>query len=155
MKKFFILLMLLLTVCSSAFAECNLDQNRWKYLYSTDSYGFYFDTLTINEDKVKSLFEVWECNYFPGKVSACTWPQCKEKGLESAEHYHYVLSEYDYKQRTVNFKSFIGRDNKGNVIVSYDKPSYLQEATRIVPDTLGEMNLLLIKKYMDDNKKVK
>ena len=153
MKRFLLLLLLLLTVCSSAFAECNLNQARWKYLYSTNEYGFYFDTLTLNVNSSGSTFEVWECNYFPGKVSACNWPNCKEKGLESSEHYHYVLTEYDYRKRTLTYKSFVGRDNNGKVIVSYDEPSYLQKTITIVPDTIGEVNFLAIKKYIDSQKK--
>ena len=150
MKKVFFLLLLAVSFCMSAFAECTLDQNRWKYLYSTDECGYYFDTLTVNMDKVNSSFDVWECNYFPGNVSACSWPVCKEKGVSSTEHYHYTLTTYDYKNRTMIFKSFIARDSNGKIIFTYDQPSYLQKPNRIAPDTIGEMNILLIKKYFDE-----
>ena len=89
--------MLILTICSSAFAECKLDMNRWKHMVTNDNCACYFDTVSLDVNNDNSSFDVWECMYFPGNYSKCTHPICIEKGWQSIEHYHYLLSEYNYK----------------------------------------------------------
>lgn len=155
MKKVVILLMLLLAVCSSAFAKCNLDMNRWRYLASTSNYGVYFDTVSLDVNKGNSSFEVWTCTYYPGSYSNCAYSLCEEKGVHTSEHYHYTLSEYNYKQRTYNLKSILTRDNLGKVIFSADMPSFLQKAEKLPPESDGEFIMERIKSYIDNQTTLK
>lgn len=150
MKKVLFFLMLLLTVCCSAFAECNLDMNRWKHLGSTDNYGTYFDTASLDVNEANSSFEVWECKYYPGNYSNCNSPVCEEKNIHKSEHYHYDLVEYNYKHRTCVFKSSLKRSNNGSTIDSYDVPSYLQKKHKLPPDSNGEFIMMKIKNYIDN-----
>ena len=150
MKHLLLLLMLVITVSSSAFAECNLDTDRWKYLGSTSNCAFYFDTVSLTDNKVSSSFEVWECHYYPGKYSDCELSLCKEKGKNTSEHYHYQLMEYDYNRRTYTLKSILMRDSHGTAFSSLEIPSYLQQTHKIPPDSDGEFVMQRIKDYIDN-----
>lgn len=150
MKRILVLLMLTMMICSSAFAECKLDMNRWKHLATTDNCACYFDTVSLDVNNDNSSFEVWECMYYPGNYSKCTHPLCLEKGLQSIEHYHYLLSEYNYKHRTCTSKRLMVRDGSGNGLYSYDWPSHLQKAEKLVPDSYVEYFMVKIKEYIDN-----
>lgn len=150
MNKVLILLLVLLTACSSAFAKCNLDMNRWKYLGSSSNYSVYFDTVSLLVNEYKSSFEVWSCWYYPGGYSNCADSQCEEKGIHTSEHYHYYLEEFNYRERTSTFKSAITRDNLGKAISSVDMPSILQQAHKLSPDSSGEFIMQNVKEYIDN-----
>ena len=142
--------MLILTICSSAFAECKLDMNRWKHMVTNNNCACYFDTVSLDVNNDNSSFEVWECMYFPGNYSKCTNRTCIEKGWTSIEHYHYVLSEYNYKHRTNTTKRLIVRDSNENDLLSYEWPLHLQKAEKLVPNSYVEFFMVKIKEYIDN-----
>lgn len=150
MKKSVILLMLALIICSSVFAECNLDTNRWKHMVSTKDYGLYCDIASIIVNDDKTDFKVWECEYYPGNYSKCPLKVCNDKGLQTSEHYHYFLVDYNYKNRTVTSQSFSLRDSNGNILVAHDIPSHLQKTKNVIPNTTIEALMLKIKEYIDN-----
>lgn len=142
MNKLFVLVLLLLSISSSVFADCNLDESRWKWLFSTDNYGCYYDRNTA-KIKSTSTFEAWICDYFPGHAS-CRFSSCINAGKDTSEHYHYTKSEYNSDRYTVLYKIMICRDKYGGVIDSiegspYDKPY------PVIPDSIGEDIMLKIK----------
>ena len=150
MKKVFVLLMFILSICSSAFAECNLDMNRWKPLVTNNNYSLFFDTASIDVNDADTSFNVWECEYFSGNNTKCNFALCKERGLQSSEHYHYMLIEYNYKHRTIKSKSATLRDSNGKILLTHDYPLHLQKTHSIVPDTAVETIMLKIKDYIDN-----
>ena len=143
MKKLFVLVLLLLSISSSVFAACRLDESRWKWLFSTDEYGLYYDRNTAIV-KSASNFEVWICHYYPGNTS-CGYDTCVKVGKSYAEHYHYLKTEFNSERYTITVKGMMIRDNKGNVIDSIDVPSYAQKSNSITPDSIGEDMMLKIK----------
>lgn len=150
MKKLLVLIMLTISICSSAFAECNLDMNRWKPTGSSNNCIFYYDTVSLDISDDKSSFDVWECEYYPGTHSKCTWDTCKEKGIQSSEHYHYFLFGYNLKYRTVTTKSILLRDSKGTILMTYDYPLHLQKTQNVIPDTSLEGLMIKVKDYIDN-----
>ena len=155
MKKVFVLLMFILSICSSAFAECNLDMNRWKPLVTNNNYSLFFDTASIDVNDADTSFNVWECEYFSGNNTKCNFALCKERGLQSSEHYHYILTEYNYKHRTIKSKSATLRDSNGKILLTHDYPLHLQKTHSIVPDTAVETIMLKIKDYIDNSTSIK
>ena len=118
MKRLFLLVLVLLSISSSVFAECYLDETRWKWLFSTDECGVYYDKNTARI-KSPSVFEVWACSYFPGGTS-CTISACKEAGRDKTEHYHFVRAEYNSDRYTYIDKNYLINDSNGKIIFSYD-----------------------------------
>ena len=136
------LILLLVSFTTSVFAECNLDESRWKWLFSTDNYGCYYDRNTA-KIKSTSTFEAWICDYFPGHAS-CGFSSCANAGINNKEHYHYCKDEYNHERYTVRYRSMLIRDNYGRVIDSVEESPY-DKAYPITPDSVGEEMMLKIK----------
>lgn len=143
MKRLFLLVLVLLSISSSVFAECYLDETRWKWLFSTDECGVYYDKNTARI-KSPSVFEVWACSYFPGGTS-CTISACKEAGRDKTEHYHFVRAEYNSDHYTYIDKNYLINDSNGKIIFSYDVPPYMQSSASVYPGTIGEDILIKVK----------
>ncbi len=143
-----------MTICSSTFANCILDTNRWRASSLSSNNISFFDTETIAVNKENFSFEVWEAWYFPA-VSSCGLDFCNKKGIQTSEHYHFYLREYNYKDRTDTAKSILIRDNKGNLLGSYDYPVNLQKPYKLLPDTVGESAMLAAKNYIENQSDIK
>ena len=143
MKRLLLLTLLLLSISSSVFAACHLDESRWKWLFSTDEYGCYYDRNTANI-KSASTFEVWTCNYYPGNTS-CNLQPCIDARKSNTEHYHYCNVEFNSERFTILFKGIVVRGNDGRVVFSANAPSYAQKPDPITPDSVGEDMMLKIK----------
>lgn len=143
MKRLFLLVLVLLSISSSVFAECYLDETRWKWLFSTDEFGIYYDK---NTARIKSptVFEVWTCFYFPGGTS-CDRTVCVDAGKDRAEHYHFTREEYNSDRYTYLCKNYLINDSNGKVIFSYDVPPYMQNSTSVYPGTVGEDIMIKLK----------
>ena len=121
MKKVLILVMLLLAICSSAFATCNIDLDRWKLIVPTERTLIYFDRQTAKKSGPTS-FSTWLCYYYAGVKSDCCNSICIEKGYNKKEHYHYLSVGYDYEASTISLKELLKKDDQGNVFHSYRYP---------------------------------
>lgn len=145
MKKIILLTLLFISFTTSAFAEFKLDESRWKWVFSTDKFGCYYDTNTAKIKSV-SVFEVWYCNYYPGHTS-CGFLPCINVKQDTTEHYHYSRTEFDAERYTAFCKNIIFRDNNGRVFSSYESseaPQY-NKPVPIIPDTVVETVMLKIK----------
>lgn len=130
---------------SVGLASCNLDESRWKWLFSTDEYGCFYDKNTAII-KSASTFEVWTCNYYPGNTS-CRYVACVDTRKDTTEHYHYFRIEYDSERYTAWCKNIMFRDNAGRIIGSFDSheaPQY-NKPLPIPPDSINESTMLKIK----------
>ena len=141
MKKILLLTLIILSFTTSVLAGCNLDESRWKWLFSTDKCGCYYDRNTANV-KSESDFEVWICDYYPG-IASCDAPVCIEAAKDKEEHYHYKKIEYYTKYYTYMIKYFLYRDSKGNVIASDEVPFH--KAKPVPPNSIGEAQMTKIR----------
>lgn len=167
MKKIIVLLLLALSLFSTAFSsgktsqeaspqteaffnemgrvfrECQLKPPRWVYLTTLDEQVN--KILFYDEQSIVSPYpyaqDVWVGVFYRGK-SPCAYPECKEKAKP-----HYHLSRWRLDSRLMQFTvlSVATRDENYNVVDSADIPSYLQKAKTIAPDTVGEQLLNEIK----------
>ena len=150
LKKILFFALLFVSFTTSVFAECNLDESRWKWLFSIDQYGCYYDRNTA-KIKSASTFEVWTCDYYPGH-SSCNSPECVNSRINNTEHYHYWLTEFNSNRYTYTAKYLLIRDTNGNVIDSIDGSSYAKPSS-IMPDSVGEDTMLKIKQDLYKNRR--
>lgn len=150
LKKILLFALLFVSFTTSVFAEFNLDESRWKWLFSTDQYGCYYDRKTA-KIKSASTFEVWTCEYYPGH-SSCGDSDCVNARINNAEHYHYWLTEFNSNRYTYTAKYLLIRDTNGNVIDSIDGSSYAKPSS-IMPDSVGEDTMLKIKQDLYKNRR--
>jgi len=153
MKKTLFLLTILLLLSFPVRAACNLDPHRWKFLDSTKQYRLFWDTGTLETDPDHETAEAWLCRYYPGNKSSCGGYICKEKKTDTAEHYHYYRSAYDYRNFTAILKIMVVRDKDGNVTDAAAVPPYKQEETLLAVGSEGEKVVLAIKKHIKDTQK--
>ena len=128
MKRIIVLLTLALALMYStvAFASCNLDTTRWRWVGSDDKMGVFYDGKTLRFlNQYKNFVEFWFCVYCPNGCS-----------VSGGEHYHYSLSRIDYSSNTMGTKSGVVRDTKGNIIGNFNHYNYRYEP--ILPDSIGE-----------------
>lgn len=144
LKRIILLTLLFISFTTSVFATCNLDQSRWKWLFSTDQCGFYYDrnTATI---KSASTFEVWLCLYYPGNTTSCGLGPCIKARVNNSEHYHYIRNEFNTQRYSGTYKGMLIRNYKGDTVYSDTLPLHRQRSETIYPDSLGENVMLIIK----------
>ena len=152
MKKVLIMVLLLLAFCSSAFATCNIDLDRWKLIVPTERTLVYFDTQTVKKSGPTS-FSAWICNYYAGIKSDCCNSICIEKGYNKKEHYHYLSVGYDYEACTISLKELLKKDDRGNVFQSYRYPYPEEETRNIPPGSIAEETMIKIKEYTENREK--
>ena len=173
MKKIIAVLLLLLSLASTAFpaeklspeaeaylnelgvafSECKLKPPRWMFVTSLDekvNTVVFYDRQSVASPYYDEK-DVWVGIFYRGK-NPCEYPVCKEKNIQSTKHYH--LSRWRLNARLMQYKilSVTARDENYNLVDSFDIPSYLQEAKTIEPDTVGEQVLNEIK---DDRKETR
>ncbi len=182
MKKIIVLLMVLLTMCSSvlakdkttkdekpkltkeeqrvlaeafaAMADSKLDLKRWTIIDGGDNGSFY---VFIDEETVTApysdVLEVWVCYFFPAGKGGCGAKLCKEKKINTAKHYHYFRDSFDLLHLKSKCKSWVIRDESMKVVDSLDVPSYLQTESNVFPGSLGEAIMLRAKEIASQKKK--
>ena len=179
MKKFLVLLMLILAVCSSTFAknetgtiknsdtdnliksldamqECKLNLDRWLDAGMPSDYSFFkfFDKETIISNNPE-VFEVWVCDYHTG-IKPCTFEECKKAKIENSKHYHYARIRYNASAFTFRTLSLMIKDSQNEKIIkSITIPPYIQNDNPIPPESMAEGTLIEIRKYLQNKKKSK
>lgn len=133
MKKIIILFTLVFTLmCSTvAFAECNLDTTRWKWVASDNESSFYYDSKTLHVLN-NHIVEFWLCIYHPFGCDTF-----------KSEHYHNRLVCFDYNRNLMGEKVFITRDSKGYILSDSSFKDYFYHI--IVPDSFVETLFLTIR----------
>ena len=175
MKKFLVLLILILTVCSSTFAKnetdttkntvikidealqaCKLNLGRWLYSNMSSDYSFlkFFDTETIIS-KNDDVFEVWVCDYYTG-IKSCNYVDCKKAKIDYSKHYHYSRTRFNSSAFTFRTLSLMVKDSQNeNIISSVTIPLHIQHDTPIPPESMAEGTLIEIRKYLQNKEKSK
>ena len=149
MKKIILILMILMTVCSVAFANNVLDLNRWKLCSQGSISLSYFDTQSIRV-RNSSVFSVWVCVLTSSPGEGCGFAVCKRNGIDKKEHYHFSFEDYDLDSYTATLRSIVIRDINGKTIFStvFSTPT----PSPVMPETVGETTMLTIKQYIDEHK---
>ncbi len=182
MKKIIVLLMVLLTMCSSVFAkdkttedeksklttrekllyadtllmmiDSKLDLKRWELIDASVSEGYciLLDKETIAAPYSDTL-EYWTCTFWQAGKGSCSDPVCKEKKINRAKHYHYARLRCGLRHLTIKPLALVRRDESMNVIDSLDVPLYLQKEKAVFPGSLGEREMLKAKEIASQKKK--
>ena len=104
MKKTAVITLLLLFLCTTCFAECNLDVNRWERVSSKGEVVMFFDKESIIYYPTSNERLVWTCYYFPNGA-----------GNDKGEHYVYTSVLFNYNNREYLVKTTIRRDANDKV----------------------------------------
>lgn len=143
MRRFILLVLLLVSISSSVFAECRLDETRWKRVSSAGTYVIYYDKNTA-VIKSPAVFEVWTSDYYSGGVT-CKYPACINAGLDKIEHYHDTRVEFNSENYTFLHKELIAKDNRRYLLYSIPIPTEKQIIRSISPESMGERIMKTIK----------
>ncbi len=156
MKKLFMLVMLLLMVCSSALAEsvndvlkdCKLETNRWKVVEwnKKEKYVRFYDSESLAVTG-PGQFELITYDYF--YANTCNEENC---ALRNSKHYHTEKNIYSTRNSKGKPLSFGKRDNDLNLVDSYEYPPSLQIPTDIERKSIGEKTMLKAKEGVKGNK---
>jgi len=156
MKKLMLLVLLLLTVCSSVFAEsiddvlkdCKLDRNRWKIVewFKSDRFVRFYDSESVSVTG-PGQFETIIYDYFYSGI--CNSENCKQRGNK---HYHSEKVGFNATKSTSTLRSISTKDSNENVIDSYDYPIKLQIASEFDKKSIEAKTMLKIKDSLKNNK---
>ena len=156
MKKLMLLVMLLLTFCSSAFAEsvddilkdCKLDRSRWQVVewFKTEKFVRFYDTSSISVTG-QEQFDVVIYDYFYG--NDCGVENCKHR---RSRHYHSEKLGYDTKALTKTLKYFDEQDENQNIVTSFAYPSNLQIPLSFKRKSIDEKTMLKAKELVKNDK---
>ena len=157
MKKFMLFLMLLLTVCSSAFAEsidgvlkdCKLDKTRWIVVEwsKADNFVRFYDSTSVTVTG-PSQFDVVISDYYYGNT--CNSDSCKQRGNK---HYHSEKWRFNTTQSTGTLRSMTTKDLDENVVSSYDIPAKMQVESELNKKSIEAKTMQKIKALLKDDKK--
>lgn len=176
MKKFFIMLTVVMTICSTAFAKtnpeanddalkeyiktyldcysgCKLAVDRWEDSGIGNNYKYlrFFDTETITF-RTPDVFDVWICDYMTGKQS-CDTDECKEAKIDTAKHYHYARLRFDSSAYTCSLLTIMVKDTQNEKIIkSLTFPSYVDTTATIIPESMAEATYRSVQKYLQKKK---
>ena len=156
MKKLMLLVMLLLTVCSSAFAEsiddvlkdCKLDRNRWKVVEwsKADHFVRFYDSDSVSVTG-PGQFEVIINDYYYG--STCRKDNCAQLG---SKHYHIEKWGFNTAKATGTLRSFSLKDANQETVDAYEYPTSMQIATDINKKSIEAKTVLKIKDSLKNDK---
>lgn len=156
MRKLLLLFMVLLSVCSSAFAEsvddvlkdCKLDRNRWKIVewFKTDKFVRLYDSASVSVTG-PGQFDAVIYDYYYG--NSCISDSCKLRG---SKHYHTEKWGFNSNESIGTLRSFALKDADDNTVDSYDYPSNNQIATGLERKGIEEKTMLKIKASLKGNK---
>ena len=148
MKKTIVMLLLLLTFVSTAFAKLQVPEDqRWGYLAGDKTKeDFWMDLYTFEFGKsLKSDY-----NHKDHKFARIWFL----RNVYSADNKVVMFYEFDLQCRTVRRLSATGYDGNGNVLFSLPA-SYTEEA--VIPNTFGEIYLSIalgLEKIHNDKEKL-
>ena len=156
MKKLMMLVMLLLTICSSAFAEsiddvlkdCKLDRNRWKVVEwcKVDNYVRFYDSKSVSVTG-PGQFETIIYDYFYN--GTCNSDSCKQRGNK---HYHSEKVGFNATKSTSTLRSFATKDANENTIDSFEYPAKMQIAAEFNKKSIEAKTMLKIKDSLKNDK---
>ena len=156
MKKILVLFMLLLTVCSTAFAEslgdvlkdCKLDRSRWIVMewFKTEKFVRFYDSESLKVT-APGQFELETYDYYYENI--CKEESCNYRNMK---HYHSEKSIYDSYRSTKKLLSFGKLDANLNVLSSYDYPASVQVADPINKKSIDNKTMLKIKDSLKNDK---
>lgn len=156
MKRLMVLVMLLLTVCTSAFAEsiddvlkdCRLDRNRWKVVewFKADNYVRFYDSESISVTG-PGQFETIIYDYFYSGI--CKSDSCKQRGNK---HYHSEKVGFNSTKSTSILRSISTKDANENTIDSFDYPAKMQIAAEFNKKSIEAKTMLKIKDSLKNDK---
>ena len=156
MKKVLVLFMVLLSVCSAAFAEsledvlkdCKLDRNRWKVVewFKAEKFVRFYDSQAVAVTGSGQFDAVLMDYYYDGD---CGKSSCKQSGNK---HYHSEKWGFNTSASTGTLRSFDTRDLDGNVVDSYNYPAKMQIASPLKRNSTEAKTMLKIKEPLKNNK---
>jgi hypothetical protein len=156
MKKLLVLLMVLLSVCSAAFAEsledvlkdCKLDRNRWKVVewFKAEKFVRLYDSQTVTVTGPGQFDAVIMDYYYDGD---CGKDSCN---LRKNRHYHSEKWGFDTTKATGTLRSFDTRDIDGNVVDSYDYSAKMQISSPVKRKSIEDRTMQKIKEPLKSNK---
>lgn len=156
MKKLMLLVMLLLTICSSAFAEsiddvlkdCKLDRNRWKVVEwsKADNYVRFYDSESVSVTG-PGQFEAIIYDYFYSGI--CKSDSCKQRGNK---HYHSEKVGFNATKSTSILRSISTKDVNENTIDSFEYPAKMQIAAEFNKKSIEAKTMLKIKDSLKNDK---
>ncbi len=156
MKRLMVLVLLLLTVCSSAFAEsiddvlknCKLDRSRWKVVewFKAENFVRLYDSASVSVTG-PGQFDVIIYDYFYDNT--CNSDSCKQKGNK---HYHSETRGFNTTESTSTLRSFATRDADENPVDSFDYPAKMQIASEFNKKSIEAKTMLKIKNTLKNDK---
>lgn len=156
MKKLMMLVMLMLTICTSAFAEsmedvlkdCKLDRNRWKVVewFKEDNFVRFYDSLSISYPG-PGQFDAEICDYYYG--TTCRENNCKQTGTK---HYHTEKWGFNPDKSKGTLRAFATKDANGNMVDSYNYPANMQIANQIKSKSIEGRTMLKVKDSLKGGK---
>lgn len=149
MKKLILLVTLLLTVCSSVFAEsmedvlkdCKLDRSRWKIVEWSEADNFvrFYDPGSVSVTG-PGQFDVTINDYYYG--ATCRKNSCSQLG---SKHYHIETWGFNTTKSTGTLRSFSLEDANQDTVDAYDYPLSMQIKTKINKKSIEAKTILKIK----------
>ena len=156
MQKLMVLVMLMLTICTSAFAEsvedvlkdCKLDKNRWKVVewFKEDNFVRFYDSQSVSYPG-PGQFDAEICDYYYG--ATCRENNCKQVGTK---HYHTEKWGFNPDKSTGTLRAFATKDANGNTVVFYNYPANMQIANQIKSKSIEGRTMLKVKDLLKGNK---
>lgn len=155
MKRITLLVMLLLSLCVTVFAEsledvlkdCKLDRNRWKVAewVKSEKYVRFYDSGSVTATG-SDQFDLVICDYFYG--AGCDVESCK---LHKARHFHSEKWNCDAKALTKTIKNFTGMDADLKVVTSFEYPSSVLIPLPIKKNSVDGKTMLAAKELVKDD----
>ncbi len=156
MKKLLVLVVLFLTVCSTAFAEsledvlkdCKLDRSRWIVMewFKAEKFVRFYDSESLSV-AAPGQFGLVTYDYYYDNT--CKEESCNYRNMK---HYHSEKSVYDSYMSTKKLLSFGKLDADLNVLSSYDYPPSMQIADPINKKSIDNKTLLKGKELLKNDK---
>ena len=151
------LVMLSLTVCTSAFAEsledvlkdCKLDRSRWKVVewFKAEQFVRFYDSTSVTVTG-PGRFDAVIYDYYYGNNTCIS--DCK---LQGKKHYHSEKWGFHTTQSSGTLRSMVTKDLVENVVTSYDVPSNMQIEIKLNKKSFEYITMQKIKASLKDDKK--
>ena len=157
MKKLLLLVLFLLSLCCSAFAEslddvlkdCRLDQSRWKVVewFKSEQFVRFYDSSSLGVTG-PGQFDVITCDYFYGPE--CSVANCRIRGTK---HYHSEKASFNTGAATKTLKYFDTKDAEEKMVDSFALSSSLQIADSIKRKSVDDKTMGKLKELLKNDKK--
>jgi len=151
------LVMLSLTVCTSALAEsmddvlkdCKLDRSRWKVVewFKAEQFVRFYDSTSVTVTG-PGRFDAVIYDYYYGNNTCIS--DCK---LQGKKHYHSEKWGFNTTKSAGTLRSMATKDLVENVVTSYDVPSNMQIEIKLNKKSFEYITMQKIKASLKDDKK--